>query len=87
MAFHNLREFLILLEQQNELKCVDREVSPQYELAAICRKLISQSGPAVRFNKVEGSTTSVISNLLATKKRIALALDLSITAKKPENGG
>lgn len=77
MACADLREFLQLLEKEGELKRVKREISPRYELAAVCRKLLETRGPAVLFEKVEGSSTPVACNLFSTRKRIALALGCS----------
>src|SRR3990172_6031750 len=75
MPISDLREFIEVLEKNNQLKRVSKRVSPRYELAAICRKLIATEGPAVLFENVEGSTIPVVSNILADRAKIALALE------------
>src|SRR3972149_6029946 len=77
--YQELRPFLKALEKEGELKRVKKNVSPKYELAAICRKLIAEEGPAVLFEKVEGSPIPVLANLLATRKRIAMALGTELS--------
>jgi 4-hydroxy-3-polyprenylbenzoate decarboxylase len=75
MAFDNLADFLDRLEQSGELRRVSVEVDPKHEIGAICRKLNVTNGPAVLFEKVKGSKIPVIAQLLATNRRLALALD------------
>ncbi len=75
MPFDNLSDFLKCLEKEGELHRVSVEVDPKHELGAICRKLNVTKGPAVLFEKVKGSKIPVIGQLLATNRRIALALE------------
>jgi UbiD family decarboxylase len=75
MPFDNLADFLGKLEQAGELRRVSVEVDPKHEIGAICRKLNVTNGPAVLFEKVKGSKIPVIAQLLATNRRLALALD------------
>ena len=75
MAFDNLADFLERLEQAGELRRVSVEVDPRHEIGAICRKLNVTRGPAVLFEKVKGSKMPLVSQLLATNRRLALALD------------
>src|SRR3972149_12253616 len=75
MAFDNLADFLERLEQAGELRRVSVEVDPRHEIGAICRKLNVTRGPAVLFEKVKGSRIPLVSQLLATNRRLALALD------------
>jgi 2,5-furandicarboxylate decarboxylase 1 len=75
MAFDNLADFLKQLEEAGELHRVSVEVDPKHEIGAICRKLNITKGPAVLFEKVKGSKIPVVSQLLATNRRLALALD------------
>jgi 2,5-furandicarboxylate decarboxylase 1 len=71
----DLRSFLKKLEDSKDLAKVRREVDPKYEIAAILRKLDVEGGPAVLFENVRGYKMSVVGNLAATKKRIAIALN------------
>jgi 2,5-furandicarboxylate decarboxylase 1 len=75
MAFDSLADFLGKLEQSGELRRVSVEVDPRHEIGAICRKLNVTNGPAVLFEKVKGSKMPVAAQLLATNRRLALALD------------
>lgn len=75
MAFDNLADFLDRLEESGELHRVSVEVDPKHEIGAICRKLNITKGPAVLFEKVKGSKIPVVGQLLATNRRLALALD------------
>jgi len=75
MAFDNLADFLDRLEESGELHRVSVEVDPRNEIGAICRKLNITKGPAVLFEKVKGSKMPLVSQLLATNRRLALALD------------
>jgi len=75
MAFDNLADFLERLEESKELHRVSVEVDPRHEIGAICRKLNITKGPAVLFEKVKGSKFPLVSQLLATNRRLALALE------------
>lgn len=74
----DLREFLDKLETEGELHTIEREVDPKHELGAICKILNERpNGPAVLFENVKGSKIPVIGQLLASDRRVALALGLS----------
>ncbi|OGA12405.1 MAG: hypothetical protein A3H32_01980 [Betaproteobacteria bacterium RIFCSPLOWO2_02_FULL_63_19] len=75
MPFDNLKDFLDRLEQEQELHRVPVEVDPKHEIGAICRKLNVTKGPAVLFEKVKGSAIPLASQLLATNRRLAVALE------------
>lgn len=75
MPFDSQRDFLEHLESQGELRRVSVEVDPRHEIGAICRKLNVTRGPAVLFEKVKGSKLPVATQLLATNRRLALALE------------
>src|SRR5437867_13121741 len=49
MPFHNLRQFLELLRQEQDLITIDVEVDPYLEAAEIHRRVINQGGPALNF--------------------------------------
>lgn len=74
MAFDSLGDFLALLENKGELQRVSAKVDPKNEIGAICRKLNITKGPAVLFENVKGSTIPLVAQLLATNRRLALAL-------------
>ena len=78
MVFRDLRAFLQHLEDQGELRRVQAEVDPKYEIGAICRILNEKHGPAVLFEAVKGSTVPVAAQLLASQRRVALALNSTV---------
>lgn len=68
----DFRGFLMTLQNQNELVQVKREVSSEYEIAAVTAKLDGKQ--AVVFDKVRGSKIRVVCNIVATPRRFYLAL-------------
>lgn len=75
MPFDSLASFLARLDDEGELQRVTPEVDPAGEIGAICRKLNLLKGPAVLFENVKGSRIPVASQLLASNRRIAIALE------------
>ncbi len=75
MPYHDLREFIVALERNGELKRVTKEVNPEYELAGVCIKTIAERGPVLLFEKVTGSSTPVLNNPFLTRMHVALALE------------
>lgn len=74
----DLRQFLAVLEEHGELKKITAEVNAKHELGAICKILNERANsPAVLFENIKGSTIPVVGQLLASDRRVALALGLS----------
>ena len=74
----DLRSFLDTLERNAPelLVRVTREVDPVWELSSVQKRLQSDKGlPVLMFERVAGYTMPVVSNLFATKKHLALALN------------
>jgi menaquinone biosynthesis decarboxylase len=69
----SLRTFLDLLNRENEIVTVKAEVDPYLELAEIHRRVISEGGPALLFERVKGSRYPVVTNMFGTERRIDLA--------------
>jgi UbiD family decarboxylase len=69
----NLRDFLEVLKQNNELLTIDEEVDPYLEIAEIHRRVIARQGPALLFTRVRGSQFPVVTNLFGTNRRLELA--------------
>src|SRR5690348_2228728 len=69
----SLRTFLDRLHRENEIVTIKAEVDPYLELAEIHRRVISEGGPALLFERVKGSRYPVVTNLFGTERRIALA--------------
>jgi 4-hydroxybenzoate decarboxylase subunit C len=76
---HDLRSYIELLRQQNQLLVIEEEVDPYLEIAEIHRRVIAQGGPALLFNKVKNSSFPVVTNLFGTADRLDLAF-----GKKPQ---
>ncbi|MBI4483051.1 MAG: UbiD family decarboxylase [Acidobacteria bacterium] len=75
----DLRSYIRLLETQGpeEWVRVRKKISPKYEATAILYKLEREGRyPAVLFENVEGFQIPVIANVHATRRRLALALDV-----------
>ncbi|MGI0091396.1 MAG: UbiD family decarboxylase [Nitrososphaerales archaeon] len=71
----DFRDFLSILEESGELKRVSAEVNPKHELGAVCALVNSKKeSPAIVFENVSGSKIPVVSQLLASNRRIALSL-------------
>ncbi len=73
-SFDDLREFMGLLEKENQLVRVTREVDPVLEINAIVDRLARKQGPAVLFENVKGSTLPVLGNLFGSHRRVARTL-------------
>jgi UbiD family decarboxylase len=70
---HDLKSFLQLLEEENELLVIDETVDPNLEIAEIHRRVIKNRGPALLFLTVKDSQFPVVTNLFGTAKRLDLA--------------
>jgi 2,5-furandicarboxylate decarboxylase 1 len=70
---HNdLREFIELLENEDEIIRIKKNINSTFELPGIVSKLDGHK--AVIFENVENKTIPVISNLIGTRKRFAMAM-------------
>jgi UbiD family decarboxylase len=70
---HNdIREFIELLENEDEIIRIKKNVNSTFELPAIVSKL--DGNKAVIFENVENKTIPVISNLIGTRKRFVMAM-------------
>lgn len=75
MPFDSLADLLTQFEKLGELQRVPTKVDPAGEIGAICRRLNVIKGPAVLFEKVKGSRFPVAGQLLASNRRLAIALE------------
>jgi len=69
----NLRDFLAILQRENELLSIDTLVDPHLEIAEIHRRVIGKGGPALLFTNVKNSSFPVVTNLFGTGRRLELA--------------
>ena len=75
MAFASLREFIARLEDAGRLVRVSAPVSPALEITEIHTRLLAERGPAVLFERVEGSALPLLANLFGTVERIAWGMN------------
>jgi len=73
----DLRGFLDQLVQEGEMIKVSRMVDPKFELTAVLRKVQKTVNKALFFERIRGHTMPVVSNILGSRKMIALALNTS----------
>jgi 4-hydroxy-3-polyprenylbenzoate decarboxylase len=77
MAYKSLEEFVSLLEKEGELKRITVPADPELEITEIADRVMKNSGPALLFEKVNGSDFPLLINAFGSKKRMALALGVS----------
>ena len=71
---NDLRSFLKILEEKNQVAYIDKEVDWNHEIASVIATLEKAGGPAPVFNKVKGKGFRVCGGILGSMDRIALAL-------------
>jgi len=75
---NDLRSFLKVLEENNQLITIDKKVNLKWELGSILATLERMEGKAAYFSKIKGYSIPVVGGLLANHKRIALALGCKV---------
>ncbi|MFK7973861.1 MAG: UbiD family decarboxylase [Rickettsiaceae bacterium] len=91
MIFKDLSTFLAYLERHNHLKRITHPVSSNLEITEISRRFLEKKGPALLFENVikndgNKSEMSVLTNLFASKERIALGLGIKDASELREFG-
>jgi 4-hydroxy-3-polyprenylbenzoate decarboxylase len=74
MAYQDLRDYVRALETAGELKRVGVEVDPVLEITEFADRSVKRGGPALLFEKPKGSSTPVLINAFASRRRMELAL-------------
>ena len=74
MAYNSLAEFVKALDRAGELKRIKTTVSPELEIAEITDRVSKAEGPALLFEKVEGSRMPLLINTYGSYQRMAMAL-------------
>lgn len=77
MGYRDLREFLHALNKQGELRRIPAEVDPVLEITEITDRAVKAGGPALLFERPKGSEIPVVTNLVASERRMNLALGVS----------
>jgi len=68
----DIRNYLSILKKRNQLKIVKKKVSTKYEIAAITAK--ADGKEAIFFQNIIGKKFSLVSNLVGTRNRFAIAV-------------
>ncbi|CAN0590071.1 unnamed protein product, partial [Ectocarpus sp. 12 AP-2014] len=81
MSYKDLPAFLKFLEKNNHLKRITKQVSTNLEITEISRRYLVIDGPALLFENVikndgKPSKYPVLTNLFASKERIAMGLGM-----------
>ena len=74
MHFKDIRQFIEFLDERGDLKRVTAMVDSDLEITEITDRTIKSGGPALLFENVAGSDTTVAINLMGTHQRTAWAL-------------
>jgi 4-hydroxy-3-polyprenylbenzoate decarboxylase len=77
VPYKDLREFIVRLEKEGELKRVATEVDPVLEITEITDRVTRAGGPALLFERPKGSRVPVLINMLGSERRIHLALEVA----------
>ncbi|MFA6542042.1 MAG: menaquinone biosynthesis decarboxylase [Bacteroidota bacterium] len=72
--FDNLQDFVKHLEKNGELHRVSIEVDPELEITEIATRSLKLGKPALLFERVKGAKYPLLINMLASERRIELAL-------------
>ena len=75
-TFFGLKDFIESLKQNGELLTLSTPLAPKFEISTVISELGKKEAPALLFKKVRGYEFPVIGNLLGTKKRLSMALDI-----------
>jgi len=75
VAYRDLRDFLLALEREGELKRISAEADPILEIAEITDRVSKASGPALLFENPRGSRIPLLINAFGSERRMALALE------------
>jgi len=71
-----LADFLEQLDEAGQLARISLEVDPVLEISEITTRTARAGGPALLFENVRGHQLPVVTNLLASRERIGLALGI-----------
>src|SRR5947209_20468599 len=69
----DLREWIRLLERENELVRIAAEVDPYLEITEIVDRTVKAGGPALLFENVKGSEHPLLINQFGSERRMCLA--------------
>ena len=65
-----MRDYVARLEARGELRVVDREVDPRFELAAVTQRSQRESERPILFRRVKRTALPVVTNLYGSRRRL-----------------
>lgn len=74
MAYRDFQEFLLRLEQENELKRIHYPLDPYLEITEVADRVMKSGGPALLIERPKGYDIAVAINTMGSKRRMSLAL-------------
>lgn len=74
MKYKDLRNFLELLKNKQELKKICLPFSPSLEITEVADRTLKMQGPALFFERPKNYEMPILCNLFGTSKRIAMAM-------------
>ncbi len=72
----DLRGFIKLLEERQQLRRITTLVDPELEIAEIANRMLQTGGPALLFENVKGSDIPVAVNLMGTVERVCWSMNV-----------
>lgn len=76
MGYKGIRDYIRILDENNELIKIQTEVDPVLEITEIADRVVKNNGPALFFENVKGSEYPVLINAFGSYKRMELALEV-----------
>src|SRR4029077_12130459 len=77
MPVADLRDWIALLEREDELVRVEAELDPYLEVTEIVTRTVRDGGPALLFGHPKGSDHALLVNQFGTERRMCLALGVA----------
>jgi len=74
MKYRDLRDFIVQLEADGELRRINEPVSPVLEMTALGDAVLRAGGPALLLRRPAGYTIPCLVNLFGTPRRVALGM-------------
>jgi 4-hydroxy-3-polyprenylbenzoate decarboxylase len=74
LALDDLRDFLAALEKEGELAVIDEPVDPHLEITEVTDRAVKAGGPALLFRRPQGFDMPVLTNQMASHRRMQMAL-------------
>ena len=82
MKYRDIRDFITVLKQANQLKSINIPISPHLEITGIAARVLRQQGPALLFTQPVDQSNKiyqypVLANLFGTAERVAMGMGAS----------